>query len=99
MADHGSGGPGLHLTEHQRMHIANRLMLQLPDGLTEAQIIAHRRFLEQTFNGIPGDVLFTLDAIRLLADQGNKIAADLFDEESEKLGLTRKSFFGPEGRR
>jgi hypothetical protein len=73
-------------------------MLQLPDGLTEAQVLAHRRFLEQTFNGIPGDVLFTLDAIRLLADQGNKIAADLFDEECVRLGLTRKAFFGPGGR-
>lgn len=85
----------LSLTEHQRLHIANRLMLQLPSDATPEQIAAHRRFLEGRFNGIPGDVLFALDAIRLLADQGNKVAIWLFDRESERLGFTRASHFGP----
>lgn len=85
----------LKLTEHARLHIASRLMLQAPTTATPAQLAEFRRFLDQKFNGIPGDVLITLDAIRLLADQGNLVARDLFDSEVERLGMTRATFFGP----
>lgn len=91
-------GGGLTLTPHQRMHLANRVMLQGPKNLSEAQLAEWRRDLEKKFDGIPGDVLFTLDAIRLLAEQGNTYAVWLFDYESERLGFTRKSTFAAGGR-
>jgi hypothetical protein len=92
---HQLPGGGLTLTAHQRAHLANRVMLQGPKGLNEREIAAWRRGLEQTFNGIPGDVLFTLDSLRLLADQGNKVAATLFDAESDRLGFTRARHYLP----
>lgn len=84
---------GLTLTPHQKLHIANRLMLQAPKHQTEAERAAFVRSMNSRVNNLPADVLFTLKAIQLLADQGNKVAAALFDEESERLGLTRKSTF------
>ncbi len=64
-------------------------MLQAPADLTARQIAAVRRDLERVVDGLPGDVFMTLDALRLLADQGNQLAADVFDHESRRLGLTR----------
>lgn len=85
----------LTLPEHARLHIANRLMLQQPVDQTPEQLAEYGRFLARKFNDIPGDVLITLDALRLLADQGNRVARDLFDDEVERLGLTRATHFGP----
>lgn len=94
MAETHPFGSGLHLTPHQRMHLENRIMLQGTKGMAEADVAAVRRTLTRTLNGIPGDVLFALDALRLLADQGNVVAADLFDHEIIRLGLSRKTYFG-----
>jgi len=82
----------LTLTEAQRRALSTRIMLQMPRevGRDDAKFIA--RLVEKTLNGIPGDVLFTLDAIRLLADQGNVVAQELFEMEIERLGFTTKSF-------
>lgn len=85
---------GLTLTPHQKLHLANRLMLQGPLDATPAEVAAHRRSIERNLNGIPGDVLFALDALRLLADQGNVVAADLFDREVARMGLGRVRYFG-----
>ncbi len=85
----------LYLTDEQKRRIANRVMLQKPAGMSERELAAWRRGIEGVFNGIPGDVLFTLDSLRLLAEQGNRVAADLFDYESERLGFTRARQFGP----
>lgn len=89
MSNEGGLRPGFTLTEHQRVHIANRLMLQLPNDTPVRELAAFRASIEKAVNGIPGDVLFALETLRLLADQGNVVARDLFDDEVERLGLTR----------
>lgn len=82
----------LELKEHQRRLIANRLMLQLPNGVSPREVARVRADLDRRVQGMPGDVFMALDAIRLLADQGNAVAKDLFDSECAKLGLTRPMF-------
>jgi hypothetical protein len=42
--------------------------------------------------GIPGDVLLTLEALRQLADQGNLIARAIYERERERLGIDRRLF-------
>jgi hypothetical protein len=84
----------LTLTPHQRLHLQNRIMLQSPKEASPAEIAAHQRGLERSLNGIPGDVLFALDALRLLADQGNVVARDLFQMEIERMGLTQVRYYG-----
>jgi hypothetical protein len=42
---------------------------------------------DRTISGIPGDVLFTLENLRFLADQGNRVAAWLWEREVKRLGL------------
>jgi hypothetical protein len=88
-----AGGVGLvvplELTEAQRRFFASRLMLQLPAGVPPRELASVRRDMDRVVKGLPGDVFMALDALRLLADQGNAIAADLFDVESRRLGLTR----------
>lgn len=91
----GLPGGGLTLTAHQRAHLENRVMLQGPKNLSPAEVAAFRAGIHKLFNGIPGDILFTLDSLRLLADQGNAVAADLFDSEVKRLGLTRARHFFP----
>jgi len=85
---------GLQLTPHQRAHLSTRLMLKGPANATPAEIAAHRRTIDGFLNGLPGDVLFALDALRLLADQGNEVAAYMLDRETQRLGLTRPTHFG-----
>lgn len=80
----------LELTEKQRRALSTRLMVQAPRGLSASQIANVRRDMDRVVNGLPGDVFMALDMLRLLADQGNVLAADLFDQEVEKLGLTKK---------
>lgn len=84
----------LTLTPHQRAHLANRIMLQSPVDVSPAEIAAHQRGLDRSLNGIPGDILFALDALRLLADQGNVVARDLFQMEIERMGLTQVRYYG-----
>lgn len=84
----------LTLTPHQRLHLANRIMLQGPGDASPGEIAAHQRGLSRMLNGIPGDVLFALDALRLLADQGNVVARDLFQSEIERMGLTQVRYYG-----
>lgn len=80
------------LTERQAAMMSTRLMLQAPPNLTPRQLANVRRDLDRRVRGLPGDVFMALDALRLLADQGNTIAADLFDMECRRLGLTSASF-------
>lgn len=87
---------GLTLTERQRRQMSTRLMLQAPQGLTTKQIANVARDLDRRITGLPPGAFMALDALRLLADAGNTIAADLFDYESRRLGLTRP-FYGPRG--
>lgn len=82
---------GLKLTETQRQALSTRLMLQAPGPtrITVRQLAAIRADLDSRVAGLPPGAFMALDALRLLADQGNQLAADLFDSECRKLGLTR----------
>jgi hypothetical protein len=80
---------GLVLTERQRRQLSTRLMLQLPVDLTPRQIKTIAADLDRRVRGLPPGAFMALDALRLLADDGNEVAAYLFDLESRKLGLTR----------
>lgn len=85
----------LELNEGQRRVLSNKLMLQAPAGIPPSRLAAVRRDLDRRVMGLPGDVFMALDALRLLADQGSAIAADLFDSECKRLGLTRPHFSAP----
>jgi hypothetical protein len=87
-----AGARGLTLTEQQRRQLSTRLMLQMPKDLTPRQIANIARDLDSRIAGLPPGAFMALDALRLLADGGNQVAAYLFDQQSEKLGLTRPSF-------
>lgn len=85
----------LHLTPEQRRALSTRVMLQAPGADTTPEMrTMTARLVEQRLNGIPGDILFTLDALRLLADQGNQTAGAVLDYEINRLGLTRPTTFG-----
>lgn len=81
--------PGFRLPEHVRRAFSSRLMLQAPAGLSPEQIAKVARDLDGRVDGLEQGAFMALDALRLLADQGNQIAADLFDAASIDLGLTR----------
>jgi hypothetical protein len=78
----------LEFTEEQRRALSSRLMLQ-PPGTEMARLERSR------IEGIPADVLATLEAIKLLADQGNRVAQDLYMAERRRLGIDIPSRFGP----
>lgn len=85
--EEAQGAGGFRFTEEQRLALSTRHMVQRPPG--EAAIasfaeLAHRR---KTIEGLPVDVLFTLEAIRLLADQGNEMAKRLYWSERVRLGI------------
>lgn len=80
---------GLVLSEKHRRLLSTRLMLQAPTNLTPKQIKNIATDLDRRIRGLPPGAFMALDALRLLADQGNLVADTLFDMESEKLGLTR----------
>lgn len=84
-----SPGPGFQLTEAQRKALSNRLMLQAPIDLSPSQILSIARDLDARVAGLPPGAFMALDALRLLADQGNEVAKDLFEHGSWQLGLTR----------
>lgn len=79
------------LTEAQARAFSTRLMLQRPElfGISEREQKRIAAELDRRVKGLPPGAFMALDALRLLADQGNVTAAFLFDHESEKLGLTR----------
>lgn len=79
---------GLVLTEQQRQLLSNRLMLQAPAGLTARQIRNVANDLDRRIKGLPPGAFMALDALRLLADGGNDLAAYLLEFETERLGLT-----------
>lgn len=82
--------PGFRLTEAQRRALSTRLMLQNPrPDMTAKQMAAIRADLDSRVRGLPTGAFMALDSLRLLAEQGNIVARDLFDSESERLGLTR----------
>jgi len=69
----------LELTESQRLALQTRLIVQKPPPGMTLDIVR--------INGLPSDVLFALEALRLLAEQGNQVAAYMYDDERKKLGI------------
>lgn len=80
---------GFRLPEHVRRAFSSRLMLQAPTNLTPRQIAAIRQDLDSRIDGLEQGAFMALDALRLLAEQGNEFAKFIFDRESARLGLTR----------
>ena len=80
---------GLTLTEQQRKQLSTRLMLQAPKDLSPRQIKAIADDLDRRVVGLPPGAFMALDALRLLADDGNRVADTMLDHEIERLGLTR----------
>lgn len=90
------GNPNpMRFTPEQRANLNDRFLLQKPptDGDFEAFAELMRR--KKTIEGIPVDVLFTLEAIRQLAEQGNKVAERLYWTERVRLGIDVPKRFGP----
>lgn len=75
----------LELTKRDAKRLTlNRRMLQPPGPSDVAP-----PFAAMSMEGIPGDVLFTLEALRQLAEQGNQVAQMLYDRERDRLGIDR----------
>lgn len=83
------------LPEHARKAFSSRLMLQLPGDVPPRELARVRREMDKVVMGMPGDVFMSLDALRLLADQGNKIAQHMFELECRRLGLTERFYSFP----
>lgn len=83
---------GLRLTPHQLAHLRTRLMVQPPgpDNMPESMEAITER--SRRITGIPPDVLLTLEAIHLLAEQGNIAARWLYEQERIRLGIDRPSY-------
>lgn len=83
-----------HFTPEQQRALSTRLIVQPPP--TMSAIEAHQDLARQrkTIEGLPIDVLETLEAIRLLAEQGNQVAKELYEVEREKLGIDKPRHFG-----
>jgi hypothetical protein len=79
---------GLELTPRQAWQLSTRLMLQAPPDLTPRQIKHVADDLDRRIRGLPPGAFMALDALRLLADGGNELAAAMFSDECRKLGLT-----------
>jgi len=77
----------LHFSEAERRALSTRLLVQPPASMREVE--RHQELARQRgrIEGIPIDVLETLDAIRMLAEQGNQVAKELYMVEREKLGI------------
>lgn len=85
--------PGWHLNVRQRARIVQgRAMVQKPTEADRAIVEANARAMtatgsKATIQGIPIDVLMTLESLRQLADQGNRAAKWIYEEERRKLGI------------
>lgn len=83
--------PGWHLTPAQRAQIVQGRNLIQPPGPDDAKAVAfNMRMMGRTGTGtgIPADVLFALEALRQLAEQGNLAAKWLYEEERRKFGIS-----------
>ena len=88
-------GEGMVLTKafRERVEGNQRLKLQPPDG--------QKSDFDRRISGLPGDVLLALESMRALAEQGNKLAAQVYEYETKRLGLwyDKKQFWLPKGNR
>ena len=83
---------GWHLNLRQRARILRgRSVIQPPTESDRAAIRA-ASLSPKHIEGIAADVLMTLEALRLLAEQGNLAAKYIYEEERIKLGIDRPLF-------
>lgn len=75
------------LTEAQRKRLSDTLMLQKPPDEQSMATFAELVRRQKRLSSLPIDVLFTLEALRLLADQGNIVAQELYWSERVRLGI------------
>jgi hypothetical protein len=89
-------GRPLRLTEafRKRLEGNQRMKLQPPEGRVRGEF-------DRRISGLPGDVLLALESMRALAEQGNKLAAKVYEYETKRLGLwyDKKQFWLPKGNR
>lgn len=83
-----------HFTPEQRAALSTRFIVQPPPSMDAVAAHAYLAKQRRTIEGIPIDVLECLEAIRLLAEQGNIAAEHLYLAECEKLGIERPRYFG-----
>lgn len=76
----------LELTEAQRLAMSNRLMVQAPT-LEPAALARVQRQMLKRIQGIPAGDLLALEAMRVLAEQGNKVAAFAYQRGLIQLGI------------
>jgi len=69
------------LTAEQRERLIQRIVLQPPTSPDQV------REFQRAKTRIPNDVLLTLESMRMLADQGNRLARRIFVFECRRLGL------------
>jgi hypothetical protein len=75
----------LTLSEQQRRVMERRgIMLVQPRPLGVPPIPLGVRLP----SGVPYDVALTLEALRMLAEQGNRVAAFVYEQECRSLGIT-----------
>jgi hypothetical protein len=75
----------LELTKRDAKRLTrNRQLLQPPAPGTPLPALTARRA-----EGIPLDVLFTLESLRQLGEQGNQIAMRIYEVERARLGIDR----------
>lgn len=79
----------LELTKRDAKRLTrNRRLLQPPaPGQPLLSTLNWRRV-----EGIPLDVLLTLESLRQLGEQGNEIAARIYELERDRLGIDRPKF-------
>lgn len=73
------------LTEQARIRMIDRVMLSRQ--VAESDRLDTRKRVE----GLPIDVLVTLEALSLMAEKGNTLAGYILMEERERLGIDRKT--------
>jgi hypothetical protein len=71
------------LSERFLADARRRQILQAPGGTSMRELVKMTSRIE----GIPLDVLFALDALTLLAEQGNEIAKTIVFRERRRLGI------------
>lgn len=80
-------------TPEQRAALSNRLMIQPPENAADVREFERMR-QRRRIEGLPLDVLLTLESLKLLAEQGNRTAAALYASERIRLGIDRPSWHG-----
>lgn len=76
------------LSPELRARMATRIQVAVPTGPDDLADIDRRKRIE----GLPVDVLITLEGLAMLAERGNLLAAELLVEERRKLGIDRRTY-------